>query len=65
MVFTIPKKYLQEFFYLELECYLQNKLAKPCADGNIVYQFGYKEKETLWSYQPASSILTPSQDSSL
>jgi hypothetical protein len=48
MVFTIPKKYLQEFFYLELECYLQNKLAKPCADGNIVYQFGYKEKKTLW-----------------
>ena len=44
MVFTIPKKYLQELFFLELECYLQNKLAKPCADGNIVYQFGYKEQ---------------------
>ena len=44
MVITTPKKYLQELFFLELECYLQNKLAKPCADGNIVYQFGYKEQ---------------------
>jgi hypothetical protein len=44
VVITTPKKYLQELFFLELECYLQNKLAKPCADGNIVYQFGYKEQ---------------------
>ena len=34
----------KNYFYFELEHYFQNKLAKPCADGNIVYQFGYKEQ---------------------
>jgi hypothetical protein len=29
-------------------------VAIPSRDGNIVYQFGYKEKKTLWSYQPVS-----------
>ena len=27
-----------------MNVYFENKLAKPCADGNIVYQFGYKEQ---------------------
>ena len=44
MVFTIPKNYCKNYFYFELKHYFQNKLAKPCADGNIVYQFGYKEQ---------------------